>query len=51
MGAKGSESIRRTSTAKRGVGITGKQKMHPTLHRILTGRESTLLDLASILGK
>jgi hypothetical protein len=34
-----------------GVGITGKEKMHPALHRVLTGRQSTLLDLSGIFGK
>jgi hypothetical protein len=33
------------------IGITGKEKMHPALHRLQTGRERTLLDLSSILGK
>ena len=33
-----------------GLGITGKEKMHPALHRVLTGRQSTLLDLSAILG-
>jgi hypothetical protein len=31
-----------------GSGITGKAKMHPALHRLQTGRGSTLLDLSSI---
>jgi hypothetical protein len=31
-----------------GVGITGKETMHPALHRVLTGRQSTLLDLSGI---
>ena len=34
-----------------GIGITGKEKMHPALHRVLTGRQSTLLDLSGIVGK
>jgi hypothetical protein len=34
-----------------GFGITGKQKMHPALHRALTGRESALLDMSAIFGK
>ena len=33
------------------IGITGKEKMHPALHRMLTGQGSTLLDLSSIFGK
>jgi hypothetical protein len=31
-------------------GIIGKQRMHPALHRVLTGRESTLLDMSAIFG-
>jgi hypothetical protein len=31
-----------------GFGITGKETMHPALHRVLTGRQSTLLDLSGI---
>jgi hypothetical protein len=31
-----------------GIGITGNEKIHPALHRLLTGRESTLLDLSAI---
>ena len=31
-----------------GVGITGKLKMHPALHRLLSGRERTLLDMSPI---
>ena len=34
-----------------GFGITGKEKMHPALHRMLTGQGSTLLDLSAIFGK
>ena len=34
-----------------GIGTTGKEKMHPALHRVLTGRQSTLLDLSPIFGK
>ena len=34
-----------------GVGINGKEPMHPALHRLLTGRKSTLLDLSPIFGK
>jgi hypothetical protein len=34
-----------------GVGITGKEKMHPALHGLLTGRKSTLLDMTPIFGK
>ncbi len=34
-----------------GFGITRKEKMHPALHRLLTGRESTLLDLSSIFDR
>jgi hypothetical protein len=30
------------------IGITGKEKMHPALRRLQTGRERTLLDLSSI---
>jgi hypothetical protein len=33
------------------VGITGKEKMHPALHELLTGRKSTLLDMTPIFGK
>ena len=33
------------------IGIIGKQKMHPALHRMLTGQDSTLLDLSPIFGK
>ena len=31
-----------------GFGITGKETMHPALRRVLTGRQSTLLDLSGI---
>jgi hypothetical protein len=31
-----------------GFGTTGKETMHPALHRVLTGRQSTLLDLSGI---
>ena len=34
-----------------GIAITGKQTIHPALRRVLTGRESTLLDLSPIFGK
>jgi hypothetical protein len=34
-----------------GFGITGKEKMHPAFHRLLTGPEQALLDLAPIFGK
>jgi hypothetical protein len=34
-----------------GVGITGNEKMYPPLQRLLTGRESTLLDLSSIFDR
>jgi hypothetical protein len=33
------------------VGTTGKEKMHPALRRLQTGRESTLLNLSSIFGQ
>ena len=33
-----------------GIGITGNEKIHPSLHRLLTGRESTILDLSPIFG-
>jgi hypothetical protein len=33
------------------IGITGNDKMHPALHRLMTGRQSTLLDLSGIFGK
>jgi hypothetical protein len=33
------------------VGITGKEKMHPAFHRLLTGPEQALLDLSPIFGK
>jgi hypothetical protein len=34
-----------------GSGITGKETMHPALHRVLTGRQSTLLDLSGIFDR
>jgi hypothetical protein len=34
-----------------GVGITGKEKMHPALQRLLSGRERTLLDLSSFFDR
>ncbi len=34
-----------------GFGINGNDIMHPALRRVLTGRESTLLDLSLISGK
>jgi hypothetical protein len=34
-----------------GVGISGKEKMHPALRGLLTGRKSTLLDMSPIFGK
>jgi hypothetical protein len=34
-----------------GVGITGNEKIQPALQRLLTGRESTLLDLSSIFDR
>jgi hypothetical protein len=34
-----------------GFGITGKEKVHPALHRVLTGRQSTLLDLSGIFDR
>jgi hypothetical protein len=33
------------------IGITSNDKMHPALHRLMTGRQSTLLDLSGIFGK
>jgi hypothetical protein len=33
------------------LGMTGKQTIHPAIHRMQTGRESTLLDLSAIFGK
>jgi hypothetical protein len=33
-----------------GIGITGNEKMHTAL-QLLTGRESTLLDLSSIFDR
>jgi len=33
------------------IGITGKEKMHPALHRLLSGRERTLLDQSAIFRK
>jgi hypothetical protein len=34
-----------------GVGITGKEKIHPALQRLLSGRERTLLDLSSFFDR
>ena len=34
-----------------GIGINGNDIMHPALRRVLTGRESTLLDLSPISGR
>ena len=34
-----------------GIGITGKAKSHPVLERVLTGRNSTLLNLSPIFGE
>jgi hypothetical protein len=34
-----------------GFGINGNESMHPALRRLLTGQESTLLDLSRIFGK
>ncbi len=34
-----------------GIGTTSIHDLHPALHRLLTGRESTLLDLSGIIGK
>jgi hypothetical protein len=34
-----------------GVGITGKEKMHLVLQRLLFGRERTLLDLSSFFDR
>jgi hypothetical protein len=34
-----------------GVGITGKEKMHPALQRLHSGRERTLLDLSSFFDR
>jgi hypothetical protein len=34
-----------------GFGINGNESMHPALRRLLTGQESTLLDLSPIFGK
>ena len=34
-----------------GVGITGQEKVHPALQRVLEGRHSTLMDLSPIFGK
>jgi hypothetical protein len=33
------------------IGITGKRRIHPALHRLQSGRSSTVLDLSSIFGK
>jgi len=33
------------------IGMTGTEKMHPALRRVLTGRERTLLDMSPIFGK
>ena len=51
-GTRNSESICRIMERNTGgMGITGKEKMHPALLRVLTGRQSTLLDLSPIFGK
>jgi hypothetical protein len=34
-----------------GFGVNGNDSMHPALRKLLTGRESTLLDLSPIFGK
>ena len=31
--------------------MTGKEKMHPALHRLLTGQGSTLLDMSPIFDR
>jgi hypothetical protein len=33
-----------------GIGITGNQKLHPAIHRLQSGRPSTLMNLSSIFG-
>ncbi|HEX3446838.1 MAG TPA: hypothetical protein VHS97_01215, partial [Isosphaeraceae bacterium] len=51
MGIEQSESTPHVERKAGGIGKTSEEKMHPALHRLLTGRESTLLDMSPILGK